>query len=192
MRTAASSKMIRQAGEEGPGHRRLRVRQVALRRGGAPGAQSYLGARAQGPATRWLMGAVPRHNCARSIFGGRRGLRPWRQKICGSRAADHRHGGGPDAHAHRMASGSLGLLGSRWRHGGVSEVPQDVAGSPAELAGHRQAGPVVVDALPHLEVVGVVRRALPGGALGCLEQRPAQHLGPWRARWPPGRLPLDS
>src|SRR5205807_3055665 len=63
-----------------------------------------------------------------------------------------------------------------WRHGGVSEVLEDVAGPPADFAGHRQTGPIVIDAVSHLEVVGMVRGALPGGALGGLEQRPAQHL----------------
>src|SRR5439155_24138756 len=89
-------------------------------------------------------------------------------------------GGGPDAHPHRRTSGSLGVSASRcrlgWRHGGVAEVLEDAAGPAADLAGHRQAGPVVVDAVPDLEVVGVVRGTLPGGALGRLEQRPAQHL----------------
>src|ERR1700730_5092806 len=178
LRAAACSKMIRQAGEEGSGHRRPRCESLRPV-GGAPGAQSYLGARALGPATRWLMGAVPRHNCARSIFGGRRGWGPWRQNTCGSRTTVHLNVRWLDAHAHRRASGSRGFPADRWRlgwrHAGLSEVLEDVAGAPAELAGHRQARPVVVDVVPHLEVVGVVGRAPPGGALGGLEQRPAQH-----------------
>src|SRR6266851_5314733 len=176
LRAAASSKTIRQAGEEGSPHRRSRSQMSSGPVGGALGAQSYLGARAHGPATRWLMGAVPRHNCARSLLGGRRDPRPWRQKIGGSRAAGHRLVGGPDAHPHRRTSGSLGAARGRrwlgWRHGGVAEFLQDVAGPPADLAGHRQAGPVVVDAVPDAAVVGMVR-----GALGEREK-------PWEAPVP--------
>ena len=176
LRAAASSKTIRQAGEEGSPHRRSRSQMSSGPVGGALGAQSYLGARAQGPATRWLMGAFPRHNCARSLLGGRREPRPWRQKVGGSRAAGHRLVGGPDAHPHRRTSGSLGATRGRrwlgWRHGGVAEFLQDVAGPPADLAGHRQAGPVVVDAVPDAAVVGMVR-----GALGEREK-------PWEAPVP--------
>src|SRR5712692_9317034 len=73
-------------------------------------------------------------------------------------------------------SGSLGATRGRrwlgWRHGGVAEFLQDVAGPPADLAGHRQAGPVVVDAVPDAAVVGMVR-----GALGEREK-------PWEAPVP--------
>jgi hypothetical protein len=77
------------------------------------------------------------------------------------------------------------VLGGRGKHAlfdggerGVAEFAQEVVSAPAELARDREAGAVVVDPLPDLEVVGVVGRAGAGGALSGLEQRPAQHLRP--------------
>ena len=58
-----------------------------------------------------------------------------------------------------MSSGSVDELCSRRAAGGecvVAEVAQDVVRAPAEFAGDREAGAVVVDALGDVEVVGVV------------------------------------
>src|SRR6266571_7331191 len=58
----------------------------------------------------------------------------------------------------------------------VAELTQDVVGAPAELAGNREAGTVVVDPPGDLAVIAVVGRAGAGGLLRRLEERPAQHL----------------
>src|SRR5207247_11414586 len=60
----------------------------------------------------------------------------------------------------------------------VAELAQDVVRAPAELAGNREAGPVVIDPLGNLPVVGVVGRAGASGRQRRLEQRPAQQLRP--------------
>src|SRR6266498_818604 len=60
----------------------------------------------------------------------------------------------------------------------VAELAEDVVGAPAELAGNREAGAVVVDPVGDLEVVAAVGRAGAGGRLCRLEQGPAQQRGP--------------
>src|SRR6266536_491990 len=60
----------------------------------------------------------------------------------------------------------------------VAELAQDVVRAPAELAGNREAGAVVVDSLGNPQVVGVVGRAGAGGRQRRLEQRPAQQRRP--------------
>src|SRR5712691_8889336 len=60
----------------------------------------------------------------------------------------------------------------------LAELTQDVVGAAAELARNRETGTVVVDPLPHLAEVGVVRGGPASGRLGCFEQRPAQQLRP--------------
>ena len=57
------------------------------------------------------------------------------------------------------SGGSVDELCSRRLAGGecvVAEVAQDVVGAPAEFAGDREAGAVVVDPLRDVQVVGVV------------------------------------
>src|SRR6266511_4088828 len=54
---------------------------------------------------------------------------------------------------------------------------EDVVGAPAELAGNREAGAIVIYPVGDLEVVAAVGRAGAGGRLCRLEQGPAQQLG---------------
>ena len=56
----------------------------------------------------------------------------------------------------------------------VAERAQGVGGAADHLAGHRQGGPVAAEPVGDPPVVGVIGRAGAGGALGGLEQRPAQ------------------
>jgi hypothetical protein len=72
----------------------------------------------------------------------------------------------------------LGLpLAFNRREGCIAQFAQDVVGAPAELAGDREAGAVVVDPSGDLEVVVVVGRGWARGLVGGLEQRPPQRLG---------------
>src|SRR6266516_1036288 len=115
------------------------------------------------------MGCSPREvACGRSVFMGRPGRRAWRQAPCGSRPQSICVMTGRRARALAWLGGSCDrLLGVRVALAGgerfVAELAQDVVRAPAELAGNREAGPVVVDPLGNLQVVGVVGRAGAGG-----------------------------
>jgi hypothetical protein len=63
-----------------------------------------------------------------------------------------------------------------WGEGGVAEPDQGVTDPAGELAGHRQGSPVAVHPGLDLGVEVMVGGGRAGGALGGLEQRPAQHL----------------
>ena len=124
----------------------------------APGLSSVL-ERVLGD--KMMDGVIPAAACDRSFLWGRPAWWAWRQATCGSRSQDIWMtmgmartvliglGGGPDQ-----------LLGS-WEQlvdGGerfVAELAQDVVGAAAELARDRQAGALVVAALPNLQVVAV-------------------------------------
>src|SRR6266536_2181344 len=108
----------------------------------------------------------------------------WRQAPCGSRPQSICVTTGRRARVLAWLGGSLDrLLGVRVALDGgerfVAELAQDVVGAAAELAGNGEAGAVVVDPLGDLQVVAVVGRAGAGRLLCRLEQRPAQHLGPF-------------
>ena len=68
---------------------------------------------------------------------------------------------------------------------------QRVVAALEELACERQAGAVAAEPLGRLPGSIVVGRAGPAGALGGLEERPANAGGPWRQRWPGARRASD-
>src|SRR6266540_858992 len=107
----------------------------------------------------------------------------WRQAPCGSRPQSICVMTGRRARVLAWLGGSCDRrLGLRVALDGgerlLAELAQDVVGAPAELAGNREAGAVVVDPLGNLQVVGVVGRAGAGGRQRRLEQGPAQQLRP--------------
>lgn len=65
-------------------------------------------------------------------------------------------------------------------------------GLAGEFAHHRKAGPVVAEALPYFDVVGVVGRALLGRDWAASKSAQRSAGGPCRARWPRVRLPSDD
>src|SRR6266542_4556024 len=82
----------------------------------------------------------------------------WRQAPCGSRPQSICVMTGRRARALTWLGGSRDrLLGVRVACDGgervVAELSQDVVRAPAELAGNREAGAVVIDPLGNLEVV---------------------------------------
>src|SRR5712691_4931939 len=99
----------------------------------------------------------------------RRGVgRSWPQSICvttGRRALVLAWLGGS---CDRLLDGGEGL---------IAQFAEDVVGAPAELAGKRDTGAVMVDPLGDLEVVVAVGRADPGRRKRGFEERPAQYLG---------------
>src|SRR6266508_933389 len=108
----------------------------------------------------------------------------WRQAPCGSRPQSICVIMGRRARALAWLGGSCDRrLSVRVALDGgerfVAELAQDVVRAPAELAGNREAGAVVIDPLGNLQVVAVVGGARPGGLMRRLEQRPAQQLGPF-------------
>src|SRR2546428_4590821 len=131
------------------------------------------------------MGCDPRERllaAARSLEAVQ-AVAAWRQAPCGSRPQSICVMMGRRARALAWLGGSCDrLLGLRVALDGgerfVAELAQDVVRAPAELAGNREAGAVVVDPLGNLAVVAVVGRAGAGGRQRRLEQRPAQELGP--------------
>jgi hypothetical protein len=80
-------------------------------------------------------------------------------------AADHQVG--------RLAHGPFASAGLG--EGVVAQGAQGVVAATSEFSGHRKRRPVGAETVSDLEVVVVVGRAVPGRALGRLEQRPAQH-----------------
>src|SRR6266540_6817395 len=105
---------------------------------------------------------------------------PWRRDLCGSRSQTSLC----DDELARTAIAWLGgsvdrLLDVRVDVDGcerlLAEFAQDVVGAAAEFACDRERGAFVVGPLAHLQEVGVVGRALPGGLLAGLVQRPTQH-----------------
>src|SRR6266511_3581198 len=129
------------------------------------------------------MGCDPRETllaAARSLEAVQ-AIAAWRQAPCGSRPQSICVMTGRHAQVLAMSGGSRDRLlgvrvaldrGERF----VAELAQDVVRAPAELAGNREAGAVVIDPLGNLQVVGVVGRAGAGGRQRRLEQRPAQQL----------------
>src|SRR5216684_8010753 len=91
---------------------------------------------------------------SRPVGRWRRGVcRSWPQSICvttGRRALVLAWLSGS---CDRLLDGSEGL---------IAQFAQDVVGAPAELAGKRDAGPVMVDPLGDLEVVAAVGRTRHG------------------------------
>src|SRR5712692_7661567 len=116
------------------------------------------------------MGCDPRGRllaAARSFEAVQAGRR-WRRGRCGSRPQSICVTTGRRARVLAWLGGSCDrLLCCRSVLDGaerlLAELAQDVVGAPAELAGNREAGAVVVDPLRDLAVVGVVGRTGAGG-----------------------------
>ena len=78
------------------------------------------------------------------------------------------------------------------REGIVPENAEEVVGTPADLTGHRQTGPLVVEAPLDRQVICVIRRATARGGLGDFVERPPQRLRTLTGEVPGGRLSADS
>ena len=155
----------------GSGQRRLPPRRGGRRGRGegggarAPSLISVRGAMGVGCCSGDMMiDGVSRQGAAARFFeAGPRGER-------GRQGTD---GSGPRA----SAGGLMRAPGPRRSDRGeclVAERAQGVMSPASDLAGDGERGPVTAEAVGDLAVVGVVGRARAGGALGRLEQRPAQ------------------
>src|SRR4029453_12583912 len=117
-----------------------------------------------------------------AVFGGRRRLGRG-----GRRGAGVGRGTSGLWRGRQRGGGGGGARGGGGE-GGVAEPDQGVTDPAGELTGHRQGGPVAIHPGLDLGVEVMIGRGRAGGALGSLEQRPAQHLRPWRERCPGLRL----
>ena len=127
------------------------------------GAQPYLGARIAGPATKMIDRVLIPAGwlCGRSVCRGRPGRGALAAGSIREPTANHRRDDG-QARRIRCRSGCGGdhLLADRCGLDRgerlVAELAQDLVGAPAELAGDREAGAVVVDPAGDLAVVLVL------------------------------------
>src|SRR5436190_14817141 len=141
------------------------------------------------------MGCGPRGGllaAARSLKAAQAGGR-WRRGVWGSRPQSICVTTGGRARVLMCLGGSS----DRFLFGGcvfdrgervLAELAEDVVGAPAELAGDREAGAIVIDSVGDLEVVAAVGRAGASGRLRRFEQGPAQHRGSLVREVPGGAL----
>ena len=130
--------------------------------------------------------------CGRSVSQGRPGRWALAAGGLGERAAEHLRDDGRARVLMCLGGGS-----DRFLFGGcvfdrgervLAELAEDVIGAPAELAGDREAGAIVIDSVGDLEVVAAVGRAGASGRLRRFEQGPAQDRGSLVGEVPGGAL----